>query len=90
MVVVVFTDPVEPSSSQTLCVGRSTGDSLTSSDPLEDNDRVSPSLFYSASSLHCNFSASYIMACILYGIIPLYIAFIMCILTKASILMYSF
>ena len=46
--VLTITDPVEPPSSESVYA---TGESLTSSHPLEDNDRVSLILFYSASSL---------------------------------------
>ena len=52
MVVVItiltITDPVEPPSSESVYA---TGESPTSYHPLEDNDRVSLTLFHSASSL---------------------------------------
>ena len=59
--VLTITDPVVPPSSESVYA---TGESLTSSHPLEDNDRVSLTLFPSASSLYI-FSTLYILACIL-------------------------
>ena len=55
--VLTITDPVEPPSSESVYA---TGESPTSSHPLEDNDRVSLILIYSASSLY-----KYILECIL-------------------------
>ena len=46
--VLTITDPVELPSSESVYA---TGESPTSSHPLEDNDRVSLNLFHGASSL---------------------------------------
>ena len=59
--VLTITGPVQPPSSESV---HATGESPTSSHPLEDNDRVSLTLFYSTSSLY-NSSTLYILDCIL-------------------------